>query len=67
MSPTTSSAEKIEEKPITLLSQEKEEDCRLLNQSVLRLTVYWLRLRDRLRKNRSYQYDFPFGLKTTKK
>ncbi|CAI6343478.1 unnamed protein product [Macrosiphum euphorbiae] len=55
LSPISCSEEENEEKPITLLSQGKEEDCRLLYQSdnlpkVLRLTVYWLRFRDRLRK-----------------
>lgn len=41
------------------MSKEKEEDCRLLYQSdnlpkVLRLTVYWLRLQDRLGKKKPF-------------
>lgn len=63
VSPISSSEEENEEKPITLLSRGKEEDCRLLYQSdnlpkVLRLTVYWLRLRDHLEKKTSLTNHF---------
>jgi len=55
MNPISCLGEEVKEKPITLLPTGKKEDCRLLYQSdnlpkVLRLTVYWLRLTDRLRK-----------------
>ncbi|XP_050520046.1 uncharacterized protein LOC126893679 [Daktulosphaira vitifoliae] len=45
----------IEEKPISLFSQVQETDLRLLYQSenlpkILRLTAYWLRVKNRLRK-----------------
>ncbi|XP_008186006.1 uncharacterized protein LOC103310227 [Acyrthosiphon pisum] len=64
VSPISCSEEENEEKRITLLSREKEEHCRLLYQSdnlpkVLRFTVYWLRLRDRLGKKPSLPITSP--------
>ncbi|XP_050435209.1 uncharacterized protein LOC126842324 [Adelges cooleyi] len=52
-SPDSRLEEEAEEKPITLISQVKEEESRLLYQSdnlqkILRLTAYWLRVGDHL-------------------
>ncbi|XP_050444020.1 uncharacterized protein LOC126847685 [Adelges cooleyi] len=52
-SPDSRLEEEAEEKPITLISQVKEEESRLLYQSdnlqkMLRLTAYWLRVGDHL-------------------
>lgn len=58
MNPTTHREEELEENPITLVVRVKTEECPLLYQSdnfpkILRLTAYWLRVRNYLVNKRT--------------
>lgn len=58
-SPVSRLEEEVEEKPITLVSQTDERECCILYQSdnlpkILRLTVFWLRVKDRLLGKSTY-------------